>query len=435
MARICEELKNLMEAFDVSEGREEPLASTDVKTRLRHALIDAASEIDDESADVKSVEAILQSTIERVTGMPWYEATKSKIVWDLLEYHSISHTIDDILDKLITAADESEKIEEKLNGSLTQKEATDLALSAIKEDPSAYAVLYGVRYPNERRAHFFEPVYIEDENEMRHRVGSATMVYAIYNKKDPFKKNKEDANSLMMKIEKLYNRYHDYVDGEYTAHNEVESDKIIDELHDLLIENGLREEEIGCIIDAMDIDYRKDFIPVVLQCLHSMKEDVVKQGSYWVNKGKAGTHGKFKTKKEAEAQMRAIYSRGFKEAYGSEKHPEQDAIETALKNIRGTEKVEFDYRPNDGVYADPEDHLIVLVFTDNMFAPSEAEDDPDDENWYKNRAKWKRLVIRRLDKMGWELEDPAEDNDTYLYLVLRKKKNKEATNTVATLEK
>lgn len=315
MARICEELKNLMEAFDVGEGHEEPLASTDVKTRLRHALIEAASEFDDESADVKSVEAVLQSTIERVTGMPWYEATKSKIVWDLLEHHSISHTIDDILDNLITVEDESEKVEEKFEGSLTQKEAAELALRAKKEDPSAYAVLYGVRYPNERRAHFFDPVYIEDENEMRQRVGSATMVYALYNKKDPFKESKEDANALMMKIEKLYNRYHDYIDGEYTAHNEVESDKIIDELHDLLVENGLRDEEIGCIIDAMDIDYRKDFVPVVLKCLHSMKEDVVKQGSYWVNKGKEGTHGKFKTKKEAEAQTRAMYARGFRESW------------------------------------------------------------------------------------------------------------------------
>lgn len=159
-------------------------------------------------------------------------------------------------------------------------------------------------------------------------------------------------------------------------------------------------------------------------------EDTVKRGGKWMNVGKDGSHGTFRTKKAADAQRKAMFARNFKEAYGSEKHPEQDAIEAALKNIRGTERVEFDYRPNDGVYKKPEDHLIALVFTDNMFAPSEGEDDPDDENWFKNREKWKKLVLRRLDKMGWELEDPMEDNDTYLYLVLKKKEVQEGKTPV-----
>lgn len=225
------------------------------------------------------------------------------------------------------------------------------------------------------------------------------------------------------------------MDGEYTSANAAKSREILEELRKLLVDNGFREEEIKCIEDAMNLEYNKEFIQKILPCIHSLNEDTVKQGSYWVNKGKEGTHGKFKTKKEADAQRRAMYSRGFKEAYGSEKHPEQDAIEAALKNIQGTTRVEFDYRPNDGIYAKPEDHLIVLVFTDNMFAPRDEEDDPDDENWYKNRAKWKRLVIRRLDKMGWKLEDPAEDNDGYLYLVLRKKKVQEGVETVETTKK
>ena len=42
-------------------------------------------------------------------------------------------------------------------------------------------------------------------------------------------------------------------------------------------------------------------------------EDTVKQGSQWVNKGREGTHGKFKTKKEADAQRKAMFARGFKE--------------------------------------------------------------------------------------------------------------------------
>lgn len=40
---------------------------------------------------------------------------------------------------------------------------------------------------------------------------------------------------------------------------------------------------------------------------HTLTEDTVKQGNKWVNKGDEGTHGKFNTKKEADAQRRAIW--------------------------------------------------------------------------------------------------------------------------------
>ena len=40
-------------------------------------------------------------------------------------------------------------------------------------------------------------------------------------------------------------------------------------------------------------------------------EDTVRQGNHWVNKGKEGTHGKFKTKKAADAQRKAMFARGY----------------------------------------------------------------------------------------------------------------------------
>ena len=40
----------------------------------------------------------------------------------------------------------------------------------------------------------------------------------------------------------------------------------------------------------------------------SICEDTVKQGNSWVNKGKEGTHGKFKTKKEADKQRAAMFA-------------------------------------------------------------------------------------------------------------------------------
>lgn len=48
--------------------------------------------------------------------------------------------------------------------------------------------------------------------------------------------------------------------------------------------------------DTTDVDFDE-----------SLNEDTVKQGNKWVNKGNEGTHGKFNTKKEADAQRRAIW--------------------------------------------------------------------------------------------------------------------------------
>lgn len=49
--------------------------------------------------------------------------------------------------------------------------------------------------------------------------------------------------------------------------------------------------------------------------IESLKEDTVKtKDGKWTNKGKEGTHGKFKTKKQADAQRKAMFANGYKEA-------------------------------------------------------------------------------------------------------------------------
>lgn len=44
----------------------------------------------------------------------------------------------------------------------------------------------------------------------------------------------------------------------------------------------------------------------------TLEEDTVKQGNSWTNKGKEGTHGTFKTKKQADAQRKAMFANGYK---------------------------------------------------------------------------------------------------------------------------
>ena len=52
-----------------------------------------------------------------------------------------------------------------------------------------------------------------------------------------------------------------------------------------------------------------------------LEEDTVKQGDKWVNKGDAGTHGEFKTKKAADAQRKAMFANGYKESLGEDVKP------------------------------------------------------------------------------------------------------------------
>ena len=46
---------------------------------------------------------------------------------------------------------------------------------------------------------------------------------------------------------------------------------------------------------------------------NKLEEDTIKQDGKWVNKGKEGTHGTFETKKEADAQRKAMFAQGYKE--------------------------------------------------------------------------------------------------------------------------
>lgn len=78
--------------------------------------------------------------------------------------------------------------------------------------------------------------------------------------------------------------------------------------------NGHEEEAID-YIDSLpqtassinEIKNKWDLTPIALT------EDTVKTSNgEWTNKGKEGTHGKFKTKKQADAQRKAMFANGYK---------------------------------------------------------------------------------------------------------------------------
>lgn len=72
-----------------------------------------------------------------------------------------------------------------------------------------------------------------------------------------------------------------------------------------------------------------------------LDEDTIKQGKHWVNKGKAGTHGKFVTKKAADAQRKAMFANGYRESFEYDDNP---INEGAFKDIATSAIDDPDYR-------------------------------------------------------------------------------------------
>lgn len=83
----------------------------------------------------------------------------------------------------------------------------------------------------------------------------------------------------------------------------------ITDFEDVLGRNHLASKE-QVFSMAKDSLIYADFTP---EFETSVREDTVKTSDgKWTNKGDEGTHGKFKTKKEADAQRKAMFANGYK---------------------------------------------------------------------------------------------------------------------------
>ena len=78
---------------------------------------------------------------------------------------------------------------------------------------------------------------------------------------------------------------------------------------DLPLEQLLRD----CLDSKLPSIFFKDEIEQVTDYHDApIIENIIKQGNLWTNKGKEGTHGAFKTKKEADNQRKAMFANGYK---------------------------------------------------------------------------------------------------------------------------
>ena len=119
--------------------------------------------------------------------------------------------------------------------------------------------------------------------------------------------NKGDYQGILNGIKDCYKEMFDkgVISGREFENWTTDIDAIdLDDIDD--VEDSI-DYELGNLYDACDN----------LNCWvaidENLNEDTVKTSDgKWTNKGKEGTHGKFKTKKEADAQRKAMFANGFK---------------------------------------------------------------------------------------------------------------------------
>lgn len=119
-----------------------------------------------------------------------------------------------------------------------------------------------------------------------------------------------------------------------------------------------------------------------LDLLESLNEDTIKQNGKWVNKGKEGTHGTFRTKKAADAQRKAMFARGFKENI---KESVTDWVYVKSKEVKDSDGFLTDYT----MYKNQDGSKYIFMLgdkdyeePDESYADWEAETEKEANEWF-----------------------------------------------------
>lgn len=150
------------------------------------------------------------------------------------------------------------------------------------------------------------------------------------------KQMKKEGSKLPSNLKEIDKYYYEIIDDLYDDLNEsyFSNDELskynVDELKSLKIKfenknkeaskkyskaiknNSKEQSSLGTTVAATEkalFEIEKE----LKSRLNKVNEDTIKTSDgKWTNKGKEGTHGKFKTKKEADAQRKAMFAQGFK---------------------------------------------------------------------------------------------------------------------------
>ena len=186
------------------------------------------------------------------------------------------------------------------------------------------------------------------------------------------------------------------------------------------IDGAIREccELIGESVDNIDFGKIHQLIEGKEKA-ETLDEDTIKQGSSWVNKGKEGTHGKFKTKKEADAQRKAMFASGYKAESANEISDFDALCEAAMKGevvgkfYDGDNEVDYEITQRDGAFYIDSDTVFNRDGMDGPFT-SYAEAEHELQSTYPNLTEMPiedaDLGVRFTDAKEAEFVD---DNDLF----------------------
>ena len=146
-----------------------------------------------------------------------------------------------------------------------------------------------------------------------------------------------------------------------------------------------------------------DFFNGRLNIDKPLYEDTVKTKKGWVNKGKAGTHGTFKTKKAADAQRRAMFASGYK---GESLEEDLDEPDIAIE--------EDDYTLDEKTGNISVDKQVFDDFVKDSYIRIHFTDDNDDDSYieYKMIDETEDAII--MEYLGGPYGQMDESMDTNL---------------------
>lgn len=249
-------------------------------------------------------------------------------------------------------------------------------------------------YTDPQKTNYMDIEYAESPNYDRRVevIGGQTVPIKIY----PYAGSKE------------YNPGHSFyysletVDGGFKNHMEP-----IYYLKDYINDGSVKIFDDFEVLDGYPHIIRKDLIdkyPFVQKRLNkNLEEDTVKQGNYWVNKGKEGTHGKFKTKKEAEAQRKAMFARGFKESKNLKEMNDRELEDAEQKMWQETRertgKKDVWFKDVDKKTYNT---LFAIRMINSVLAYHWAEGETAEELLDKELNRYKSYLQEYVDKLGRE---------------------------------
>lgn len=166
------------------------------------------------------------------------------------------------------------------------------------------------------------------------------------------------------------------------------------------------------------------------QIYNILNEDTIKQNGKWVNKGKEGTHGKFKTKKAADAQRKAMFANGHKaealeEAYSTIYYPVtrmrygknivgpeflsvQDAIEYAKDGLYDEIAKETSHSVID---TSPDTEYYTVEEAERLFSKGSSKNEGVKEDWEPDEWEETDFLDDEGKKVYINIIKEAEDID------------------------